>query len=55
MLFRSIEDIWDHVFEAVRGVKPFPVTLEQAVAVMKVIWDARQGTPFELSRRGKLR
>lgn len=40
--------IWDYLYDTVRKGKPFPITLNQAVAVMEVIERTRKGTPFEL-------
>ena len=40
-------DIWDELYKAVRLGKKFPITLDEAVAVMKVISAAKKGTPFE--------
>jgi scyllo-inositol 2-dehydrogenase (NADP+) len=42
------DSIWDHLYAALRNGEPFPVTLDEAVAVMKVISEARQGTPFDI-------
>jgi len=42
-------DIWDELYAAVRKGKPFPITLDEAVGNMKVISDAKKGTPFEVS------
>ena len=38
--------IWDHLYAAVRDGVPFPVTLDEAVEVMRVIDAARAGSPF---------
>jgi len=46
-------DIWDELHGAVRGGKRFPITLGEAVEVMKVISRAKQGTPFETRPRRK--
>jgi len=40
-------DIWDELYKAVRLGKKFPITLDEAVAVMKVISAAKKGTPFD--------
>ena len=39
-------DIWRYLYEAIREGKPYPITLDQAVAVMEVIDRAKAGTPF---------
>ncbi len=39
--------IWDELYNAVRKGITFPITLDQAVEVMKVISMAKKGTPFE--------
>lgn len=38
--------IWTHIYETIREDAPFPITLDEAVGVMKIISDARKGTPF---------
>ena len=45
-------DIWDELYAAVRRRKRFPVALEEAVEVMKVITEAKRGTGFESRPRG---
>jgi len=42
----TMDGIWDHLYLAIRENQPFPVKLAEAVAVMKVIDAARQGTRF---------
>ena len=39
--------IWDHLYEAIRNSKPFPVTLKEALDVITVITDVKSGTIFE--------
>ena len=39
-------EIWDHLYAAIREDVPFPVTLDEAVEVMRVISAAREGTEF---------
>ncbi|MEO0587624.1 MAG: Gfo/Idh/MocA family oxidoreductase [Planctomycetota bacterium] len=39
-------DIWDAVYGAVRGRKKYPITVEHALEVMRVIDVAKKGTPF---------
>ena len=39
-------EIWDHLYAAIRDDVPFPVTLDEAVEVMRVIDAARSGSPF---------
>jgi len=39
-------DIWDELYKAVRKGSPFPITLDEAVEVMKVVSAAKKGTPF---------
>lgn len=39
--------IWDELYNAVRKGATFPITLDQAVEVMRVISMAKKGTPFE--------
>lgn len=38
--------IWEHLYATIRQNKPFPVTLDQAVEVMRIISLSRKGTPF---------
>ena len=40
-------DIWDELYKAVRLGKKFPITLDEAVNVMKVISAVKKGTAFE--------
>jgi scyllo-inositol 2-dehydrogenase (NADP+) len=44
-------DIWDELYKAVRLRKPYPITLDEAVEVMKVVSAAKKGTRFERARR----
>jgi hypothetical protein len=44
-------DIWDELYAAVRRGKRFPITLSEAVEVMKVISRAKAGTRFETRPR----
>lgn len=46
----SLAGIWDHLYRAIREGVPFPVTLEQGLAVMEIISRVRKGTPFEHKR-----
>ena len=43
----SMTCIWDHLYETIRKGKHFPITLDEAVAVMEVISTVKKGTPFE--------
>ncbi len=43
----SMTCIWDHLYESIRKGAHFPVTLEEAVAVMEIVSKAKKGTPFE--------
>ena len=38
---------WDALYDAIRLGKPFPVSLDNAVDVMRIVSRARRGTPFE--------
>ena len=38
--------IWDHLYATIREGKPFPISLEEAVEVMKVVTEAKKGTGF---------
>jgi len=40
--------IWVALFDAIRNGRDFPITMDQALAVMKVISDARAGTAFDV-------
>ena len=39
--------IWDYLYESYREGKPFPISTDEAIRVIKVISDAKKGTPFE--------
>jgi scyllo-inositol 2-dehydrogenase (NADP+) len=40
--------IWDALYASIREDVPYPIPLDQAVAVMQVVSTARQGTEFDL-------
>jgi predicted dehydrogenase len=40
-------DFWTQVYKAVRGVEPFPVKNEEVLETMRVISQAKEGTPYE--------
>jgi len=40
-------DIWDELYSALRKGTRFPIRLEEAVEIMRVISMAKKGTPFE--------
>jgi len=40
-------DIWDELYKALRKGTRFPIRLEEAVEIMRVISTAKKGTPFE--------
>jgi len=42
----EMDDIWDHLYDAIRKGRPFPIKLDEAVAVMKVVSEVKRGTPF---------
>jgi predicted dehydrogenase len=39
-------NIWDELYKAIREKKRFPITLDEALNVMKVVSEARKGTKF---------
>lgn len=39
-------DIWKHLYASIRDGKPFPIKIEEAMQVMKIISEARRGTPY---------
>ena len=39
--------IWDHLYRAIRESATFPIDLDEAIEVMKVIGAAKEGTPFQ--------
>ncbi len=43
----DITSIWDHLYSAIRKGVPFPVKLEEAVEVMRVVSAVKKGTPFQ--------
>jgi len=44
--------IWECLHDSIRRGKPFPITLDQAIEVMRVVSAARTGTRFEIKGRG---
>jgi scyllo-inositol 2-dehydrogenase (NADP+) len=42
----GVNDIWRHLYAAIREDVPFPITMEQSLQVMEIIEQARRGTPF---------
>lgn len=42
----TMTSIWDHLYDAIRIGKPFPISLDEALGVMQVVAAARKGTPF---------
>ncbi len=42
----SMTSVWDYLFEAVRKGKRYPITLDEALAVMEVISTVKKGTRF---------
>lgn len=49
----SMTMIWDDLYQAVRNRKRFPIALDEAVEVMKVVSAAKKGTRFEVKGRRK--
>lgn len=47
------DSIWDHLYATLRQGKPFPITLDQALEVMRVVSLAKQGTRFESASAAK--
>src|SRR5262249_37335398 len=47
----NTDSIWDLVYGAIRQNQPFPIALDEAIEVMRVISMVRQGTAFELPTR----
>lgn len=45
---RSDNDLWEALYRAIRLGEPFPVRLEEALEVMKVISEVKEGTAFAL-------
>ncbi len=41
-----IPDMWDELYEAVRNNREFPVKLEQAVEIMRIISEVKSRTCF---------
>lgn len=42
----TMNSIWDHLYESIRNGKPFPITLDEALGIMKVVSAAKKGTPY---------
>ena len=38
--------VWDHFYEAYRNHKPYPITSDQAMEVVRVLEQAKVGTEF---------
>lgn len=47
----SMSGIWDELFDTVRKGKEFPISLDEAVEVMKVVSLAKAGTKFEVKKK----
>jgi predicted dehydrogenase len=43
-------DIWEELYKAVRRGKRFPITLDEALEVMRILSAAKKGTAFEKKR-----
>lgn len=43
-----VDTIWIALYDAIRRRKPFPIRLDEAVEVMRILDAARQGTPFAM-------
>ena len=41
------DSIWDHLYAAIRENRQFPISLNEALEVMRVVSQAKQGTAFE--------
>lgn len=41
-----LDEIWGYLYETIREGKPFPITLDEAVSVIKVIDDAKKASRF---------
>ncbi|MHC4198636.1 MAG: Gfo/Idh/MocA family protein [Planctomycetota bacterium] len=50
---REQPDIWDEVYKAVREGAAYPITVDQAVEVMRVVSEVKKGTPFEMKAKKK--
>ncbi len=50
---REQPDIWDEVHKAVREGAPYPITVDQAVEVMRVVSEVKKGTAFEIKAKKK--
>ncbi|MBF0245312.1 MAG: Gfo/Idh/MocA family oxidoreductase [Planctomycetes bacterium] len=42
----NLQSIWDYLYASLREGKPFPITTEQSVEVMRVIGEVKKGTKF---------
>ena len=47
----NVTSIWKYLYESIVDKKPFPITLDESVAVMKVIDEVKSGTKFERRKR----
>ena len=42
----ALDEMWAYLYEAIREGKPYPITLDEAVGVIKVIDDAKKASRF---------
>lgn len=44
----TTDDIYDDLYDAIRNGKPFPISLEESLEVMRIISKAKEGTKFDV-------
>ena len=44
----KMHDIWDYMYDSIRKCKPFPITLEEAMQVVKVCDEVKKSTKFAI-------
>ena len=47
ILMRSSQSLWDYLFDTIRKGAEFPIALDEALEVMKVISAVKKNTPFD--------
>ena len=49
----NVTSIWKYLYDSIVEQNPFPITLDQSVAVMKVLDEVKSGTKFEKRKRAQ--
>jgi predicted dehydrogenase len=46
----DMTSIWDYLYASVRNGEPFPITMDEALSVIKVISEVKAGTQFDMHK-----